>query len=368
MTLFSHICGCLGLQDAESVAARTKMPGKMSQVIERDSRSRCNVPQHLLGECQPCTSLQDDRMRLPLELSITPQLPVEAVANLTCTCRSLRFLLRSNFLERDWWHQVALEKLGPMHPVLRSTTGLPASRDALRAAVDHYASASARMQAGIYDRKVTSLSLGLHPHLKVSPDGTMLSAFSANSIQVYDTASFGLLSKVPWTPPRASVTASVSQLYAWAEDGSALVIVRQEQPHDHLVCERVCLTTQAVLTRAEMDCTDGRLSAHGRYFLCKPLDGLVRVTKPVKQTASGDELLHIPMHRLSDSMWCPHDDDRIAVIVPGGHKAQRNVLSPDGKHIAVATIHQGKTAQHSVGEWESQHIWWYHRILFDHLL
>ncbi|KAK9793207.1 hypothetical protein WJX73_007292 [Symbiochloris irregularis] len=108
----------------------------------------------------------------------------------------MRALLNGNLLERDWWHTAALDKLGPMHPAVQSTQGTPPSRDTLRVALRRYASASTQMQAGIYDRKVARLSLGEEPHLKVSPDGTKLSAYSGICLQVYDSASFELLSQI----------------------------------------------------------------------------------------------------------------------------------------------------------------------------
>lgn len=88
-------------------------------------------------------SLLDPSLQLPLAESIVPRLSLQALANLACTCRSLRNVLRSDWLDDQWWRQAAKQKLGSQHPDFQ---GLKPNREQLRSAVIQYLNAVICMQ------------------------------------------------------------------------------------------------------------------------------------------------------------------------------------------------------------------------------
>lgn len=91
-------------------------------------------------------SLLDPSLQLPLAQNIIPRLPIEALVSCACTCRSLRNVLRSDWLSAQWWHDLAELKLGSQHPVFQQQGARP-GRDQLRSAVIQYYSAVKCMQA-----------------------------------------------------------------------------------------------------------------------------------------------------------------------------------------------------------------------------
>lgn len=88
-------------------------------------------------------------MLLPLELHVIQHLSPLALGCLASTCKSLRSLLTSQLLDREWWHRAVVDKLGSRHPVLQAQSA-PPSREALRSAIEQYSRASTNMQAGRY--------------------------------------------------------------------------------------------------------------------------------------------------------------------------------------------------------------------------
>lgn len=63
-------------------------------------------------------NLLDPCMRLPLEHRIIPCLSAKAAGRLACTSKIFRDLLYHDLLEHDFYAQLALNNLGPTHPVL----------------------------------------------------------------------------------------------------------------------------------------------------------------------------------------------------------------------------------------------------------
>ncbi|KAK9813613.1 hypothetical protein WJX73_010644 [Symbiochloris irregularis] len=139
---------------------------------------------------QPTMSLSDPLMQLPLEQHIIPKLPVQAVACLASTCQPLRNVMHIKELDEEWWHRVAVQKLGKQHPVFQDAHP---SRDQLRSAVYQYAGAVKRMQASNF--KQGEACLWGVDSLTPSPDGKLLAASQRLSteavlLQVHEVPSF----------------------------------------------------------------------------------------------------------------------------------------------------------------------------------
>lgn len=117
-----------------------------------------------MNTSHPCSSLLDSRLRLPLEQSIIPRLSAEALGCLASTCKALHELLYSEWLDDEWWLELAANKLGPQHPALLGEPELH-SPSLLRAAMSQCACASARLMGGQY----TQSESRLHPALAGAP-------------------------------------------------------------------------------------------------------------------------------------------------------------------------------------------------------
>ncbi|KAK9800791.1 hypothetical protein WJX73_003846 [Symbiochloris irregularis] len=130
---------------------------------------------------RPSMSLLDPLMQLPLAQKIIPFLPVQALANLSCTCSVLRNAMNSDWLDEQWWRPVATSVLGSQHPALHDQAA-SSGRDQLRAAVMQYACATRRMQAGQFTQ--SEASLRNVEELKVSPDGKFVAVSEYLSGQV----------------------------------------------------------------------------------------------------------------------------------------------------------------------------------------
>lgn len=102
-------------------------------------------------------SLTDHSLALPLEQHIIPSLPqdLKVMCNLAGTCKALRKLVHGC---KPWWQVVALEKLGPCHPVLQlQAEPGKLSQDELRAAIAQYDHAIVRMLAGKFKQGMSSV-------------------------------------------------------------------------------------------------------------------------------------------------------------------------------------------------------------------
>lgn len=102
--------------------------------------------------CRPCVkepspSLLDIlQPHLPLAQNIVPRLPLQALAFLACTCRSLCNILDSDWLNQEWWLDQGQQALGLQHPVFHQQVAKP-GRDQIFPAIVQYLSAVKCMQA-----------------------------------------------------------------------------------------------------------------------------------------------------------------------------------------------------------------------------
>lgn len=103
-------------------------------------------------------SLLDPCMRLPLEHSIIPCLSAKAAASLACTCKAMHSLLYNDLLLHDFYVQLAINNLGPTHPVMLAHARPRPSL--LQVAMSRCECARVNLKAGKYTQS-KSLSLVL---------------------------------------------------------------------------------------------------------------------------------------------------------------------------------------------------------------